>query len=266
MKAATSRHEAWSMGVWSLLGIFAANAFFMPGCAFQRALSISRGQPVEHKPLHRLSPGARLALKQGQLEQRTIPVEIKSDISTSFCGGSHTPGPNSGDSLAGASPVITMAALIVVVGKCLAEFAAPPALQETAAEAFASALGEQRPLSERVQDYARAHGLGSLAVLPHEATQLPDYVIEYAVTNLEFHPRNENTFWVLFIARGRVVRLKDNAVVDEISVLADTNYITVASWTAKTAHVLSREFDIALNKLTMRFVEEQLEPILKGVR
>ena len=68
------------------------------------------------------------------------------------------------------------------------------------------------------------------------------------------------------IARGRLVRVSEKAVLDEITVLADTNYMTVTSWSPKTAQVLSREFDLALDKLAARVVNEWIDPLLKGPR
>ena len=152
--------------------------------------------------------------------------------------------------------------------------AADSAQRRLSAKAFAAAIAHLRPLPDRVRSYARERGLGELdespapeAKSPQDTSEAPtvaDYIIEVGVAGVEMRPTHfGELYWFGLIARGRLVRIKDQSVLQAFETEANTN---PDAWRPEGVRQLSEELDFALNVLARRIVDDWLEPVLKGQR
>jgi len=146
--------------------------------------------------------------------------------------------------------------------------------RQLAERAFATSIASLRSLPDRVRSYGRERGLGDLNEPPGQAPELPpdqhkgreapDYVIELGIAGVEMHSTHYGElYWFGVIGGGRLIRVKDNSVVQAFVTEANTNPYP---WTPEDVKQLSEELDFALNTLAQRIVDEWLEPVIKGQR
>jgi hypothetical protein len=149
--------------------------------------------------------------------------------------------------------------------------AAPEENVATAEQRIASAsksVDPHRLLLESVQRYARESGLSGLAALPDEGPQSPedapryrggpDYVVEVVLTELRATTPGSAAlpYYFRLSARGRLVRVADNEVVDTFTSTAATSAATVDEWTAENGKLFVEELGDALQRVGVAFVDE----------
>jgi len=149
--------------------------------------------------------------------------------------------------------------------------AAPENNIATAEQRIASAskpVDPHRLLLESVQRYALGSGLSGLAALHDEGPQSledapgyrggPDYVVEVALTELRATTPGTAALPYHFrlSARGRLVRVADNEVVDTFISTAATNEGTVDEWAAENGKLLVEELGDALQRVGAAFMDE----------
>jgi len=262
-----------------LMALLVAATLMMSGCASRTAPPVAPNQRANTEAPYRLPTGAKVALKQGGPKRTTMVRDIPSNNSKSLCDSGLDHG---GPALAFNPFLMTGWALVCAVERAMADPSAVPQiqyvkLQEPAAEGFAKSLGELRPLSERVQGYARERGLGEFTELPDQRPQsapddlqdreAPGYVFELAVAHVELHRRGEHDIYYLRLtAEGRLVQLEDKRVVDKFTARIDSPDSIIASWRPEAGKRFSPDFDFVLDRLAKRFVNQWIEPALHGSR
>ena len=136
----------------------------------------------------------------------------------------------------------------------------------------------QRPLIVRAQGYARESGVGDFLVLtnnsPAAGSERPDYenqvnyVFDLAITRIEIRPgvtTGPGEYAVEFTGAGRLIRLQDNAVVDEFTETS-SRVVPLEPLTTTNARIVSERLDVAIQDLAEMLVKYWIKPTMKGSR
>lgn len=125
-------------------------------------------------------------------------------------------------------------------------------------------------LAARLERYARESGVGGVVELRDEGPRSvedqpryragPDYVVEVSITDVKAATPGSAKLPYRFIisARGRLVRVADNLVVDEFVKRTGTNLRTVDQWTAENGEVISAELGGTVEHIAQSFIDEWL--------
>lgn len=145
---------------------------------------------------------------------------------------------------------------------------------ERAIQVQIAARAPQRQLLNYASEYAKASGLNGILVLPvREPTTLEtppmytalesgqaDTVMEMTLTRIDASTPGEHKLDYQFslTARGRLIRVKDNAVLDTFERCAATNLHTYDEWRGNDGKLFNIEIAQATRDLVEGFVDEWL--------
>ena len=255
------------------------NKIGMRGVAVLLVLWVSGCATPGHSPVSRttdwLPPGAKLAVAAGRFNP-TLALDAARRGRVEGAGFGSLEGimacGQMGTNELGALFAIVCMPFGATVGAIWgAGRAAPEENVATAEQRIASAskpVDPHRLLLESVQRYARESDLSGLAALPDEGPQSledapryrggPDYVVEVALTELRATTPGTAAlpYYFRLSARGRLVRVADNEVMDSFTSTAATNEGTVDEWTAENGKLIVEELGDALQRVGAAFVDE----------
>ena len=145
---------------------------------------------------------------------------------------------------------------------------------ERALHARIAASAPQQQLLEYASEYAKASGLSGISVLQHIAPiasgALPSYskrergkidtVLEVTLTNIAARTsgRKELDYYFCLTARGRLIRVHDDTVLDTFERSLGTNLRTYEQWQADDAKLFKEEIAQVARDLAEGFIDEWL--------
>jgi len=255
------------------------NKIGMRGVAVLLVLCVSGCATPGHSPVSRttdwLPPGAKLAVAAGRFNPTlALDAAVRGRGEGGAIGGLEGIGAcwqMASNELGALFAIVCMPFGAVYGAISGAIRAAPENNIATAEQRIASAskpVDPHRLLLESVQRYALGSGLSGLAALPDEGPQSledapryrggPDYVVEVALTELRATTPGTAAlpYYFRLSARGRLVRVADNEVVDTFISTAATNEGTVDEWAAENGKLLVEELGDALQRVGAAFMDE----------
>lgn len=251
----------------------------MRGVAVLLVLSVSGCATPGYSPVSRtadwLPPGAKVAVAVGQFNP-TLAFDAAvrgrgEGGATGALGGMGVCAQTATNELGALFAIVCMpfgAAIGAIGGAIRAASKENVASAEQRIASASKSADLHRLLLESVQRYASESGLSRLAVLPAEGPQSledalryrggPDHVVEVALTELRAITPGSTALPYHFqlSARGRLVRVADNEVMDTFTSTAATRAATLDEWTAENGKLFVEEFGDALQRVGAAFVDE----------
>jgi hypothetical protein len=220
----------------------------------------------------RLPPGSRIAFAVGRFDPQ-LSVEGDSREG-SHAGGGALHGAHA--CMQGGTPAAIALACLpfgLLIGAIAGSSGA--ATQETTSEAqgklaeASKALALPPALASRVASYVRSMGIEGPGLLydqgPLSAADDPrypatagDYVVEIALTEIRATtPASAKVpYRFIVVARGRLVRVADNTIVDTFTKRVGTNLRTVDNWTANGNALMTLELNAIMATLAEAYADE----------